>query len=388
MHQESLLNIPLVRHLLADERVAMSPRRVDARWRYEGLIPVSVAGFNHFVGQVFYGAQSSIARWLGDPAASARDLNENDTLVNEVLFSVHDYLHIWSLFIINQLAPDLRLGVAPITRANVDDFVFCHLLTEATATVGLDYWYLSTIDLNQVVPIGTSVQGLATSYHERFAEEYRRFCPSLVVQTEGFFSQIARFYCDGTFRGFGVGDIKRSPLLLKWLRHEIAYGAKQRRYIREWLSYLSGGAVTFSKEELERPVDVSAAWRQRLIGDLGARLWSKVKHDELSSEGLPIERSRVWRAQAEKPDFRFANANCVDAARLTGIGSWENGRRQFEFYFYQYVSSFSFSDFDPSLRGALASIRESRNPAFVESVFRGQKALAPLPEWPDLLFLN
>jgi hypothetical protein len=66
------------------------------------------------------------------------------------------------------------------------------------------------IELDEVLPIGATMSGLAVGYHERFAEEYRRFNPSFVVQEPGpFFGKIATLYCDAVFPGFDVSAVKR-----------------------------------------------------------------------------------------------------------------------------------------------------------------------------------
>ena len=99
---------------------------------------VTLAGFNPFLRSLFYANNSALSRWLAGPYGSARDYNEGDHLVREVLFAVHDYLHCWSAAAIAVLAPRSRFDTGPILRDNLEDFVYCHLLTEAAATAGLD----------------------------------------------------------------------------------------------------------------------------------------------------------------------------------------------------------------------------------------------------------
>jgi hypothetical protein len=187
LHPESLLRIALVRQMLEDRRFRLQPRAIDRTWQYERAIPMSVVGFNPFNGTIYYGARSFLARWLREPHASARLHNEGDYLVRELLFAVHDYLHAWSVALIRELAPELGYGSTPIIREQIDRLAFCHLLTEAVATCGLDYWYLSTLELDDVVPIGSLTTGLTISYHERFLPEYRRFHPEFRVQDPEFF---------------------------------------------------------------------------------------------------------------------------------------------------------------------------------------------------------
>lgn len=108
------------------------------------------------------------------------------------------------------LAPWVRFDSGPILRDNIEDFVFCHLLTEAAAAVGLDYWYLSTFNLDERISLGTTLLNLTVDHHERYVSEYRRFCPGWDAQRPDFFSDIARFYCSGVFEGFDVRDVRQS----------------------------------------------------------------------------------------------------------------------------------------------------------------------------------
>jgi len=153
-----------------------------------------------------------LARWLRNPAGSARDYNEDDLLVHEVFFAVHDYLHVWTAQPLRELVPEQRLGRSPLAERDHEGLAFLQLVTEAAATVGLDYWCLSTFDINDVVPIGTTHHLLATQYCERDLEEYRRANRPFVVQTPAFFAELARFYCTGELTGFDVNDLRRSPM--------------------------------------------------------------------------------------------------------------------------------------------------------------------------------
>jgi hypothetical protein len=183
-HAESPARIPLVREMLEDPNISLVPRAVDCRWRYAGLLPHGVTGFNPLRYEVYYGRISQLARWLADPFAASRELNARDQLVHEVLLAVHDYLHCWAVQAIRDLAPELGYGAGALAADSLEAAAFCHLLTEAVATVGLDYWYLSVVDLNAVCDLATTKSTLTTSYRELDAAEFRRADPHLVVQTD------------------------------------------------------------------------------------------------------------------------------------------------------------------------------------------------------------
>ncbi|NNL84683.1 MAG: hypothetical protein HKP27_03475 [Myxococcales bacterium] len=377
---ESLMQLSLVRQMLSDPNVHLTPRMIDRHWTYNGDLPASLSGFNPFVNAIFYGGCSVFASWLKDPAASARPLNDQDFLVHEVLFAVHDYLHVWSAQLIRALAPELGFGTRRIDAENLEDFVFLHLATEAVATVGLDYWYLSTFELDQVVPIGTTRRHLAVEYREQDIEEFRRGFPGLRVQEPRFFLDLADFYCTGRFHGFDVGDLKRSPKTFRWLHHELSYGATQREYTRRWLRYLAtGSSQTISGDK--DPVECDAPWQRALLKTLSQELWEKVKHDSgARPPALPTE--STWRSpRRDEADFRFVNLN---AASNVPSG----GTKSREYRHYQLLSTLDYKALDPDLRVVLPTLVE-QEPPIVERLCADAKRVVGEAEEPwDLLLLE
>ena len=190
-------------------RTCGSRARIDRRWAYEDILPISLSGFNPLTRSVFYAAKSSMADWLLDPYGPSRAHNFRDRLVREVLMAAHDYLHIWAYGVVRDVCPGLGLGTRAITRARLDDFVFAHLLTEAAATVGLDYWYLGCVNLNQVCDVGTRVTGITTP-------STTGTCPSTDASRRPSTSTRRRSSwpwpgdCTGTFAGFGAGITRRA----------------------------------------------------------------------------------------------------------------------------------------------------------------------------------
>jgi hypothetical protein len=384
-HAESLLRIPLVRQMMSDPHVELVGRRVDCFWHYEGVVPLKLVGFNPFHSSVYYASESLFAEWLAGPAKSARSLNENDHLVPEVLFAVHDYLHSWALGAIAHLAPKLGLGRAPITKKNAEDLVFGHVLSEAVATLGLDYWYLACTDLNEVCPIGTSVRGLTTGYDERFLGEYRKFNRALDVQRPGFFPEFARFYCTGEFPGFDVRSVGRSPLLMKWLSPQVVYATKERAYIRTWLSHLSSEDLGYDDAKLDMPIACDAPWQRRLTAEIGALLWEKVKEDKLHAFAPP--KGAPWQApRGRTADFRFTNWNSVTREPLPSRPPTEN---EFAYWFWQMVSAHRYASCDSELIKLFPTLLEKRDYALAISVMRHQPLVSGTTREPrDVFFLN
>ncbi len=383
-HSESLLRLPLVHRMLSDPLVRFTPRAIDQRWYYERIVPVTLAGFNPFRRTLFYASNSTLSRWLADPYGSARDYNEGDHLVREVLFAAHDYLHCWSAAVISVLAPWVRFETGPILRDNLEDFVFCQLLTEAAATVGLDYWYLSTFNLAERIPIGTTLVNLTVSYHERHVSEYRRFCPRWDAQRPEFFSDLARFYCSGVFQGFDVRDVRRSPRLLKWLSHELSYGATQRTYTRLWMSFLAAEELPYDSRELAAPISLEEPWKHRLIHELGLVLFAKIKEDSDSGFSLRTRKEPPESPRERRPDFRFLNANVVPPTP-EATASPESLR----YYVLQRVCATAFDGLTRDARQALSRALRREEYEEVLRLIEGAERVLPVGAEPrDLFVLN
>jgi hypothetical protein len=250
--------------------------------------------------------------------------------MKSLLFLVHDYLHAWGYLAIRDLMPALGFGSAPITPENFESFVFCHLVTEAVATVGLDYWYLSTVDLEDVVPIGTCHHLLTVDYHDRHWSEYSRLRPGFSAQHPSFFHNIVECYCSGLLRGFDKADLSKSPRLKAWLGHELTYSKLQRRYARQWFAYLAGDRVSYASAEA--PAAMDAEWQEALVEQLGELLWDKVKNGAMDRFAQPPAPEAAWRSDpSKKPDFRFVRADgySVDEIReiLAGDDAGDAARR-------------------------------------------------------------
>jgi hypothetical protein len=385
--REDLCNIPLVRQMLSDPQVVFAPRGIDAAWAFEKIIPISTVGFNPLRTSIYVARQSFLARWLEKPHASARRLNQNDVLMGELLMAVHDYLHCWAYLAIDDLMPELGFGTAPITAETLEQHVFCHLLTEAVAVVGLDYWYLSTVKLNDVCDVGTAMTGLAVDFHESFEAEYRRFNPELTVQDPAFLEQICHLYASGVMRGFDVAAVKQSPLLLKWLKHELAYSERQRAYARSWFAYLAPTEIAIAPERLGAPVAVSGRWAPALVRKLARALWHKVKHDELQPFRRSLRDQRAWRApKSRRYDYRFLNAAVIDAEDPGDERGFVD--ESFPFYVWQKLSRARLDRFDRALLCFVKTCVEARDRKAVRALLRQQPTVAAATEERDLFFPN
>ena len=372
LHAESLLRIPLVMRALTDENVRTTARAIDCNWRYHEFVSRSLVGFNPFIGRVYYGGVSAFSRWFDHRAKSARRFNEQDRLIKEVLFAVHDYLHVWAYSALAEMCPQFRPGEVRLDEGNLETFAFLHTVTEACATVGLDYWYLSTVNLNDVCDLGTTLSTLTVGYHDRFLSEYRRFCPSLDVQQPSFLRSVVEFYCTGDFMGFSVRDLLESPRVMAWIRHELEYGELQRKYIRRWLHYLAGKRSP-TDDVARRAIACNASWQRSLVEQLGERLWAFVKDgvaDPVRHVGL-IE--GAWRAPKRvRTDFAFVNLSALDDAAVHRLAAKATSPQSFDWLFDQYLSRFVFEGFDPEKRRRLRKVRLRRDWKALRALCNGE----------------
>jgi hypothetical protein len=376
----------LLAQLLKDPGFSVVRRGIDSRWKYEGVMATRVDGFNPFRGAAFVGTHSYFDRWLPHRHGSARPFNQGDELISEVLFVVHDYLHVWAHQWICALRPQLGFGCKSITARNFEDMVFCHLLSEAVATVGLDYWYLSTIDLVREIPIGTLQRGLTVSYREAWKDEYHRFNPELNVQHPSFLGRLARFYCDGVFVGFGVRDVRSSPVIDAWITHELRYGRLQRRYCRQWFAYLSEDDLQLTPSQLDAPVACDAAWQTRLAAEIGERLWAKVKQGEMCAPEARPDPERAWAAPLQRQsDFHFLNLNRCGAPSAECVKALPDD--SFEYLLRQYVARFDYEAFPKEALGVFTLIREERDFAVGNRLLKDLKRLPVTRAEPRTLFL-
>ncbi|WP_244923754.1 hypothetical protein [Enhygromyxa salina] len=349
----SLLNIPLVRHMLGDPAIPLVERAIDRRWSYEGLVPGSVAGFNPLRAELYYGARSRLASWLEAPEGDARALNDRDLLVNEVLFAVHDHLHGWARLALDAFAPELDFGVGRLAREDLERWTFCLLLTEAAATVGLDYWFLSQVELCELVPIGTAVRNLTTSYRQIHRRELHRFDATLDPSEPGFFGHLAEFYCTGEWPGLSVEALRTSPVLRRWLEHELSYGATQRSHTRAWLLALLG-EVAYG-DDLAAPVACDQRWQRRLIAQLQEALWHKVHGHEARAWPRRHDPDASWSAPScSWPDFRFSNLNA--ATEVLARGHQGLSPTSLRYLLRQLLSRCDFAAVEPEQRRLIAGL--------------------------------
>ena len=301
-------SLRMLDELVADKAIQFRFRGIDTGWHRFERLTVGV-GFNPLLRELYIPRESPLGRWCTkENARDVRKLNQNDGLVYQLLFLLHDYLHLWGYGVIYDALPRKHHFLdGKITPANFDAHVFCQLVSEAVATVGLAYWWLSTTRLEDEMRVGTCIDHLTVTYHTKNDAEHRRFYTrarhDFETQRPSFFSDIATFYCTGAFLGFGRDDITRSPLLSRWLSHEVTYGETQRRYSRQWFQFLRDNAAVEANASTAA-VSLREPWKRQLIADVGNALWAKVKGtDHCPTPAYP----RLVLQERPAIDLRFVN---------------------------------------------------------------------------------
>jgi hypothetical protein len=238
----------------------------------------------------------------------------------------------------------------------------------------LDYWYLSTVDLDRLLGVGSCLKNLTTSYRVEDDYEYRRFNPDFNSQTPDFFREVAEFYLTGVFKGFEIGDIRLSHRLFKWLRHELLYADAQRTYAREWLYFWSG--IATGSRNLAAPVKIHSSWQEELIRDLGRALFRMVKRESYQYYSpAPV---MAFNASAQKTDYRFFN---LRKSNWSGRAIHTDAYRR-----YQTLSFYKCTPRALSLfRGRSLSELSSR--LFAEHIRKLEPVSLNDDNGPDMLFL-
>jgi hypothetical protein len=386
----TFLDIPLVHDMLSDRSIGFTKRSISNQWFYEQLSPFSLVGFSASTGQIMYGEKSQLALWLNNPQSSVRTHNLADRLTKEVLFAVHDYLHIWAYQAINELMPKLGFGHAEITPANFEDFVFCHLLTETVATVGLDYWYLSQTDLSETLSMLTSASQLTTAYNRHFPKEMKQLNLSFEVYDPSFFTRLASFYTSGVFAGIELQHLKKSPALWRWMEQELLYGEKQRGYTRTWLNYISGGTCLKKQENSDGAVSLKEKWKLQLIESLGRLLWQKVVLNETIHFSKKLT-SRNWQKPqqtSEVIDYRFFNLNSVKGDFWPFIEENHTHAKSFDYLFWQILFKFNAEDISSNKLALLKKCDVARELHLIQFLLQDEQPLKPVETFEALFLPN
>jgi hypothetical protein len=273
-------DFPLLNQFFNDTSIQINFRRIDNSWRYQGILKDLSAGFNPFNETVYFPGRSAISDWFRNDRKNLDQFIGGGFVVNELLFGIHDYLHIWSYQCTDELTngyfSQLVSTNTPLKGREFEDVVFFHIVSEAVATVGLDYWFLSRVSLDKVLDIKTDIKKLTIDMREDDLNEYQKYNPEFNPFTPLFFKELCLFYCRGEFFGFDANSIKNSKLMLKWLKHELRYGQTQRDYTYSWMKYLFTGDQDYNIKSRKTSKLHSHERYGTMLDQIGVLLWEKV----------------------------------------------------------------------------------------------------------------
>ena len=195
-----------------------------------------------------------------------------------------------------------------------------------------------------------------------------------------------QFYCDGVFYGFSIQDIQRSPVIAAWLQHELQYGKLQRRYCREWFSYLSNGNIQISDDQLAAPIDFSIRYRKNLTSQIAERLWAKIKHDDLCAASYQFEPKEIWSAASNpNPNFIFLNLNKKRQITKTEIENLTDD--SFLFLLRQYIARFDYQAFPAEATDIFTLMKQNKSLAIGKCLLKNMKRVPLSRKEPVDIFL-
>ena len=301
---------PLLNQLFQDPSLNFCFRGLDLSWKYQDILPALQAGFNPLSNTIYLNLHSAFSDWFFGGCKNLEDYLTGENVINELLFAVHDYLHIWAYQCIDHLTSgrvsSLISKSTPLDDNEIEEFVFFHLLSEAVATIGLDYWFLSRVELWRVLSAGTTINGLTATFSERHMDEFKKFNPDFQPYTPKFLSDFTQFYCDGVLHGFDVEALQKSNIVFRWLKHELSYGQTQRNHSKTWINYLFSGREEFQFSSSNTTLINIPRQYHQLADQVGEMLWEKVtgRENHFFSTKFPVLDRPKFR---EKLDPRFSN---------------------------------------------------------------------------------
>lgn len=379
---KKLSQIPLVSDFISDPHIAKVFRANDARWFYNQILndPMCM-GFNPYDSAVFMMSHSQIEKWYKKPDIDARQLNEADRLILEIFFAVHDYLHAWCYHCIHHLAPELGLGTKKITKENMDLFVFLHLITEVAAHVGLDYWFLSRQNVNDLLPVGTArIKGFAANFYFENRKELKRLKIPLNIDSPEFFLYLTKAFGNNIFPKISRQTLKRSALTRSWIQHQQVYLFQQRRYIREWFSNMGGMATDQSQFQLEDAIQINKKWQKDLVLEIANLLQKKLSHPGKYFYPAP-PRTQRWDLYGPHEPFNQSYTN------LNRVNPFKTLSELNQYGVNQVVSHYNYDDFNLEEKIKISQIGKTTKTKNIEQYFAHKRPLVSRnPEPFDLFF--
>lgn len=259
---------PFFEFLKKQNYTQLVPRPYDSRWKYLGIIKSFQSGFNPYSGKIYYNQISELNTWF---KTGAFPLNPSDRarLIDEYLFLAHDFIHHWGMLLIETFLRNVLKK--EFYSMPPEKHVFFLLLTEAMATVGLDYWILAETPIGKQFKLSENYHQLTISLTPDQIMNIKKIRPDFTINRKELFSEIANFYLSGEIHGFDIKDVEDCADLKKYIVHELEYGEMQRAYARIMIDQL--WCNKHSEPEDFSPIVITDTWQNDLILYLERALW-------------------------------------------------------------------------------------------------------------------
>jgi hypothetical protein len=325
---------PVVRSMIDDTSIRFIPRRVDMRWYYRKAVPICVTGFNPFRNGIFYGQHSFLAEIISSSNAPIR--KDLDWYLYELFFAAHDYVHVWCVQELTRELGAFEDAAMLRDRNQQRRFIYTLLLSEAAATIAIDYWLLCQRPVSRILPRRPTFSALTTSFTHRDAARLRKIDAKMDVASKSFFDWLATAYFTGRFDGPSGSWGRLSGMQIDWVSAERVQANKQRRIATAWLSYLVGSRVV--DDSLYRGMSEYADLTRHIAEELW-RCCFAGKQLKTRNKG---EVNTVFSQPKTNIDFRFVNVRDVDDLRRHVMKLSDPVQRRY--FVSQYVSCFDYND--------------------------------------------
>ena len=341
-HLRELLiaNYPIVDSMFHGPGIEFRKRNIDMRWYYNNDIPLCVSGFNPFTGNIFYGRNSFLAELIAESDAY---VTGTDWYLYEAFFAAHDYVHTWCIRELTR-----HLNTSSRSRVLGDptcfrDVRYILLVSEAAATIAIDYWLLCQRPIAEVLSLDGSFRTLTTPYRALVNESSGDARFSRKIRSRAFFYDLARAYCTNDIGYLTLYVDDSDANAPAWFATEETQAAKQQRLVADWLNYLSndtsgGSDLTLTQSEFAKYADLT-----ELIGEL---LWGSCFGSTPIKGTFEFEPLFLFPRSMDRIDFRFLNVRDIQSLR-DAVGRIDS-ETQLKFFLAQYISCFDYDDFTPS----------------------------------------
>jgi len=302
LRQYLYLHFPIVEYVFEKNKAVLTKRSIDMNWFYNGIIPVSVSGFNPLGSQIFYGKNSYLEKFLEEEIEIHP--NEIDWYLYEIFFVVHDYMHIWAIDQLLNFFPQCTEKNLFDDVDTLNDLAFMLLLSEVVASISVDWWMLSKFDFAKDLDSNSKFRCLTTSFKMSDITIARNVYASFSVQDENFFSWLTKGYFYNVFKGFENLN-KENSNNLHWLNKELKYGIKQRELLAKWINFLSNDLSKLQSNSF----NYFNEERSNCVNYMASLLWKTINESKFEDLQISFTNSIPLPTDVNYLNFEFIDAS-------------------------------------------------------------------------------